>query len=132
MKDPFFVDVRDAALSHVLAAENKEAAGKRFFIVAYMADVEKIVKIIGEKFPQLSDGWPTRGVPKLVGDINPGNSPEVPILDFDNGRSVEVLGMTYKSLEESIVDTVTSRLKDGGLSGKSQKVHKRVITSSTV
>lgn len=98
----FFVDVRDIALSHVLAAEKEEAAGKRFFIVADKFSNKQIAEIIGEKFPQLKDRLPT-------GDaLKPGDFPEAGTPDFDNRRSVEVLGLTYRSLEESVVDTVKS------------------------
>lgn len=100
-KVPFFVDVRDVALSHVLAAEKKEAAGKRFFIVADKFCNKQIVEIIREKFPQLSDRLPTGTA------LEPGGFP-ARIPDFDNRRSVEVLGMTYRSVVESTVDTVKS------------------------
>lgn len=98
----FFVDVRDIALSHVLAAEKEEAAGKRFFIVADKFSNKQIAEIIGEKFPQLKDRLPT-------GDaLKPGDFPAAGTPNFDNRRSVEVLGLTYRSLEESVVDTVKS------------------------
>ena len=100
----FFVDVRDVALSHVLAAEKQEAAGKRFFIVADKFSNKQIAEIIAEKFPQLKDGLPT-------GDaLKSGDFPAAGTPGFDNRRSVEVLGLTYRSLEESVVDTVKSLL----------------------
>lgn len=98
----FFVDVRDVALCHVLAAEKKEAAGKRFFIVADKFCNKQIAEIICEKFPQLRDKLPT-GEALKSGDFPAAGTP-----DFDNSRSVDVLGITYRSLTESIVDTVKS------------------------
>lgn len=98
----FFVDVRDVALSHVLALEEKEAAGKRFLIAAGKFSNKRIAEIIGEKFPQLRDRLPTGEA------LKPGDFPAAGTSDLDNRRSVEVLGITYRSLEESVVDTVKS------------------------
>lgn len=98
----FFVDVRDVALSHVLAVEKKEAAGKRFVIVAGNFCNKQIVEIIGENFPQLRDRLPTGEA------LKPGDFPAAGKPDIDHRRSVEVLGMTYRSLADSIRDTVKS------------------------
>lgn len=96
----YFVDVRDAALSHVLAAEKEEAAGKRFLIAADKYCNKQIVEVIGKNFPQVRDLLPT-GLALNSGDFTASG-----MHDFDNRSSVEVLGMRYRSLEESIVDTV--------------------------
>lgn len=97
-----FVDVRDIALAHALAAEKPEAAGQRFFIVGERFCNKEIAEIIDENFPDLKDGLPTGEA------LRPGDFPEAGTADFDNRRSVEVLGMKYRSLKESIVDTVRS------------------------
>lgn len=97
-----FVDVREVALSHVLALEKKEAAGKRFVIVAGNFCNKQIVEIIGENFPKLRDRLPTGEA------LKPGDFPAAGKPDIDNRRSVEVLGMTYRSLADSIRDTVKS------------------------
>lgn len=60
LRYPFFVDIRDVALSHVLAAEKEEAAGKRLFIVADNFCYKQIAEIIGDMFPELSDKLPTK------------------------------------------------------------------------
>ncbi|MCJ1464135.1 methylglyoxal reductase (NADPH-dependent) gre2 [Pseudocyphellaria aurata] len=101
----FFVDSRDAAMSLVLAAEKEEAAGKRFLIVAGKYNDKQIMGIIGHKFPQFRQPrvyLPT-GEALETGNLS---APRVP--DFDNRRSVEVLGMRYRSLAESIEDAVKS------------------------
>ena len=98
----FFVDVRDVALAHVLAAEKDEAGGKRFFIVGGYFCNKEIAEIIGEGFPELKESLP-------IGDaLQPGDYPEEGMCDFDNARSKNVLGLTYRSLRECIVDTVKS------------------------
>lgn len=97
-----FVDVRDAALGHVLALQTEGAAGKRFFIVASHFSNKEIAEIIGKRFPELQGKLPTGEA------LTPGDYPAAGIYDFDNRRSVDVLGLTYQSLENSIVDTVKS------------------------
>ncbi|KAK3046072.1 methylglyoxal reductase (NADPH-dependent) gre2 [Extremus antarcticus] len=77
-----FVDVRDLAELHVKAAEVEGAANERFFVLA------------GE------------GLPKEEGEG--GGFPEGGVYKFDNGKSVKVLGAKYRTLEESVVDTVKS------------------------
>lgn len=99
LRSCFFVDVRDFALSHVLAAEKEEAAGERFVIVADKFCNKQMAEVISENFPDLSYRLPT-GEQLKSGDFPAGGTP-----DFDNRRSVEVLGMKYRSFTESIVDT---------------------------
>ncbi|MCJ1290332.1 methylglyoxal reductase (NADPH-dependent) gre2 [Xylographa carneopallida] len=98
-----WVDVRDIAFAHVLAAEKAEAANKRFFITAGYFSNKEIAEIVTENFPELKSKMPT-------GDaLTPGDYPEggVPY-SYDNSRAKEVLGLKFMSLKESIVDTVKS------------------------
>ena len=97
-----FVDVRDVALAHVLAAEKDEAGGKRFFIVSGRFCNKEIAKIIADAFPQLKANLPQGGA------LKSGDYPEKGTYGFDDGRSRSVLGLTYRPLRESIVDTVKS------------------------
>lgn len=97
-----FEDVRDLALAHVLAAEKPEAGNKRFFTVGGHFCNKEIAEIIGQEFSQLKANLPT-------GDaLKPGDFPEKGTYGFDDSRSKNVLGLTYRSLRESIVDTVMS------------------------
>lgn len=82
----FFVDARDIALCHVLASEKKEAAGKRFLIVADKFCNKQIAEIIGEMFPLLRDRLPTGEA------LETSDFPATGMPDFDNSGSVEVLG----------------------------------------
>ena len=93
-----WVDVRDLALAHVKAIEVPEAAGKRFFLTAGYFSNYDIARIIQENFPKLADKLPEHmesDLPKDVWGIN-------------NSRSKEVLGITYRPLKDSVVDTVKS------------------------
>jgi nucleoside-diphosphate-sugar epimerase len=96
-----WVDVRDLALAHVLAAEKEEAASKRFFIVTGYFSNKEIAQIVAKDYPQYKDGLPTKDTPG-------GDYPEGGVYKFNNTRSKEVLGLTYRSLDDSIKDTVKS------------------------
>jgi nucleoside-diphosphate-sugar epimerase len=97
-----FVDVRDIALAHVLAVEKPEAAGKRFFITNGNFCNREIVDIVKEEFPEYRELLPT-------GDaVKPGDWPEEGVPGWINTQSLEVLGVTYRPLKESIIDTVKS------------------------
>ncbi|KAI1812304.1 hypothetical protein GGS20DRAFT_30020 [Poronia punctata] len=97
-----FVDVRDLALGHVLAMEKPEAGGKRFFMVGGKFSNKEIAEIVADEFPELREKVP-------VGDaLKPGDYPPHGSYGFDNSRSREVLGLTYRPLKDSIVDAVKS------------------------
>ncbi|KAL4961548.1 uncharacterized protein BDV14DRAFT_192236 [Aspergillus stella-maris] len=97
-----WVDVRDLALAHVLAIEKPEAGGKRFLVSPGQYSNREIAEIIAEEFPELRDGLPS-------GDaLKGGDFPPTGWYGYDSSKSVEVLGVTYRSFKECIVDTVDS------------------------
>jgi len=96
-----WTDVRELALAHVKAAELEDAGGKRFFITAGHFSNNEIVEIIRDAYPNLEDKLPVKDAPS-------GRYPEGGVYNFDNSRSKEVLGLKYRSLKESVLDTVKS------------------------
>ena len=96
-----WVDVRDLALAHVKAAELPEAANKRFFVTAGYFSNEEVADIIRDKYPELKDKVPAKGT-------KGGEYPSEGVFKYNNSRTKEVLGIEFRSLEESIVDTVKS------------------------
>ncbi|GAB7334843.1 hypothetical protein MBLNU13_g06751t1 [Cladosporium sp. NU13] len=96
-----WVDVRDLADAHVAAIEKDEAANKRFFITAGYFSNKEIAQIIEKNYPQYKDGLPTASTPG-------GDYPSEGIYKYNNKRAIEVLGIKFKSLEESVKDTVKS------------------------
>ncbi|OAL32107.1 hypothetical protein AYO20_08045 [Fonsecaea nubica] len=98
-----WVDVRDVALAHVKALEVPEAGGKRFLTTAGHYSNADIAQIIKQRFPDLADKLPD----KIESD-RPQDC-----YQYDNSRSKEVLGLKYRSLEDSVVDTVKSLLAVG-------------------
>ena len=97
-----WVDVRDLALAHVKAAELPAAANKRFFITAGYFSNKEIVEIVREAYPDLASKLPSKDT---KGGEFPGPDK---IYGYDNKRTVEVLGIKFRSLKESIIDTVKS------------------------
>ncbi|EXJ57963.1 dihydroflavonol-4-reductase [Cladophialophora yegresii CBS 114405] len=98
-----WVDVRDVALAHVKALEVPEAGGKRFFVTAGHYSNADIAGIIKKNFPHLAD--------KLPAEIKSDKPADV--YDIDNSRSKQMLRLKYRTLEESITDTVKSLLEVG-------------------
>jgi nucleoside-diphosphate-sugar epimerase len=96
-----WVDVRDLALAHVKAIEVPEAADKRFFITAGYFSNKEICEIIRKNFPEYEKELPGK-------DVKGGDYPEAGIYKYDNSRTVNVLGIKFRGLEESIVDLVRS------------------------
>lgn len=96
-----WVDVRDLALGHVRAMELPEAANKRFFIAANYFSNKEICEIIRKNFPEYQNNLPTV-------DIKGGDYPKEGLYKFDNSRTSRMLGIKFRSLDESIIDLVKS------------------------
>lgn len=95
-----WVDVRDVALAHVLAAETAGAAGHRFIAAAGPYTNHEVAKIIQTKMPQLADKMPGQiTLPKSSGGLT-----------LDTAPAKEILGIEFGSLERAVVDTVNSLL----------------------
>ncbi|PSN65150.1 dihydroflavonol-4-reductase [Corynespora cassiicola Philippines] len=98
-----WVDVRDVALAHVRAIEVAEAAGKRFLAASGPFSNAQIAKIVKENVPELKGQLPdTIEVPK-----------EKPGYVIDTTPAREILGISFRSLQESVIDTVQSLMKVG-------------------
>lgn len=100
----FWIDVRNCAEAHIAAFEKPEAANKRFFVTAGYFSNREIMQIIKKNFPQYKN-LPNDSTP---GGDYPEGSPEKGLYKYNNKRSVDILGLKYKTLEQSIIDTVKS------------------------
>lgn len=98
-----WVDVRDVALAHVRAIEVPEAAGKRFLASAGPYSNAQLGRIVQDNFPQLAD--------KLPEEIKVADGPAS--FRIDTTPLHEILGISFRPLEETVVDTVKSLLKVG-------------------
>ncbi|PWY70074.1 ketoreductase [Aspergillus eucalypticola CBS 122712] len=99
-----WVDVRDVALAHVRAIEVPEAGGQRFFVTAGYYTNKEIADVVRESLPELEDKLPSKDIPSDF---------PADIYGYDNKRSVDVLGIQYRTLKESIADTAKSLLSIG-------------------
>lgn len=93
-------DVRDVATAHVAAMTTPGAAGKRYLVLADGPTISwlGVADTLHARFGALAAKAPTEEVP---GD-------ELPPLVIHNERSKSELGMTYRSAEDTIVETVES------------------------
>ncbi|KAK6543643.1 methylglyoxal reductase (NADPH-dependent) gre2 [Orbilia ellipsospora] len=89
-----YVDVRDVADAHIRALQVEEAKGQRFLNVGGIFTWAEVVGILKEAFPD-------RTYPEI-----PTTSP--PTLSFNNKKSIDVLGLNYISLKDSVLATVES------------------------
>jgi nucleoside-diphosphate-sugar epimerase len=99
-----WVDVRDVALAHVKAIEVPEAGGQRFFITAGYFSNKDIVDIVRDTHPEMESKLPPKD--------SPGDFPDK-IYEYDNSKSLQVLGLQYHKFKETVSDTVDSLLAVG-------------------
>ncbi|KAJ6096999.1 NAD dependent epimerase/dehydratase [Penicillium sp. IBT 16267x] len=107
-----FVDVRDAARSHVDALENPSAANQRILLISGLITPQLVVNIIRKNFPTLANRVP-KGNPSqiLPSNINPTG--------WDMRVSLGILAdgakegkWDYIDLETSVIDTVKSMIEN--------------------
>lgn len=104
-----WVDVRDVAEAHVAAFEKPEAANKRFFVTAGYYSNRDICQAIKKNFPELKD-LPSDSTP---GGDYPEGTPGKGMYGYNNKRSIEILGLNYRTLEQSMIDCIKSFQKKG-------------------
>ncbi|KAI1372576.1 putative NADPH-dependent methylglyoxal reductase GRE2 [Hypoxylon crocopeplum] len=91
-----FIDVRDCARAHLLAATLPEAAGKRWFTVAGELSNQHLANVLREALPEKRDVIPI-GDPENTGKPEGWYGTSAP-------EVTEVLGLTYRPVEETIKD----------------------------
>ncbi|KAH7202695.1 uncharacterized protein BKA55DRAFT_587751 [Fusarium redolens] len=98
-----WIDVRDLAVAHVKAMEAQLTArgNRRYLLTEGYFTNQDICKIIGRLFPEYQDA-----LPSCEGEA--GGYPKEGVYGFNNSRATEELGLRYRTLEESVVDTVRS------------------------
>ncbi|KAI9873719.1 MAG: methylglyoxal reductase (NADPH-dependent) gre2 [Pleopsidium flavum] len=97
-----FADVRDVAKAHRLAYESSQAANQRFFITSGSYSYQMVCDVIRKNFPELKDRTP-------AGKQGSGLGAEV--YKVSNEKAKKELGLSFRSLEETIVDTVRRLLE---------------------
>ncbi|KAE8415029.1 hypothetical protein BDV36DRAFT_311279 [Aspergillus pseudocaelatus] len=98
-----WVDVRDVAQAHLRAYEISEAGGERFFICAGNYSYQQIADILREKVPEVKNRVPLGRPGSGFGGAE--------LYTPDAGKSQRILGLRYRGLEESVVDSAYAFLE---------------------
>lgn len=119
------VDVRDVANAHILAGFNPHAQG-RFIVNAGTSSLLQMAQILRQKFPKYPlpktelPKWLVKLVAPLVAGVsrefiskNVGYS-----ISFDNARSKEILGLSYRDLNVTLWEHFDQMIKDGLLKSR--------------
>ncbi|GAV47704.1 hypothetical protein ZYGR_0H05500 [Zygosaccharomyces rouxii] len=93
-----FIDVRDVARAHLIALQKESATDQRICVFKSTFGSQDILDILNARFPEL------RG--KISSGPNPGKGDQTPSCSYDSSFSDEILGFEFKTLEESVYDTV--------------------------
>ena len=96
-----WADVRDVAEAHLLAYESPEAANQRFLVTAGNFSYQTICDVLNQ-MPELQGKVP-------VGQTGSGLGADVYGVDAQKSR--KVLGLKYRSFDETVKDAARSLLK---------------------
>lgn len=99
----YWVDVRDVARCHIVALTEPAAANKRFIVTAGPFCNRDIVGIIREAFPDIKSLPPS--------NATGGDYPEDGLYNVDASSVVDTLGVSWTTLEKTVVDTIESLQK---------------------
>ncbi|GMR39090.1 hypothetical protein PMAYCL1PPCAC_09285, partial [Pristionchus mayeri] len=129
------VDVRDVAEAHVRALERSDTDGERILVTAspsaWFADIARWLK---KGFARYGYGITTWECPNWVlklyaaSGIDPQSKAVVgrlgPELRFDNSKSIRLLGLDYRRVENAVKEMMHSMIDQGML--KATKKYKRM------
>lgn len=93
----YYIDVRDAAETHIIAMTNDGLDNKRCFSVAGISNEQLILDTLRKIRPELKDKL-------LVG--NPGSFSVKNFAQFDNSETLRLLNIKYLTFEQMIGETV--------------------------
>ncbi|KAE8372511.1 hypothetical protein BDV26DRAFT_297791 [Aspergillus bertholletiae] len=101
-RNVLWVDVRDVALAHVRAIQVDKAGGHRFFVTAGYFTNKELAQHIAQGRPELRSCLPPIDAFSALGDH---------VYQYNNTKSVDILGLRYRPLKETALDTVDSLLR---------------------
>ncbi|WP_202918497.1 NAD-dependent epimerase/dehydratase family protein [Streptomyces cavernae] len=105
-------DVREVAAAHIAAAENPDAEGRYIVAAKDMISFHQMSRIILDRFPRTLrlprhglPHWPVRVLGPAFGLTQDYIRKHLGIrFPVDNHRSVSELGITYRPIEETLID----------------------------
>ncbi|KAJ7598455.1 D-lactaldehyde dehydrogenase [Mycena floridula] len=96
-----WVDVRDVAAAHALSLEKEAAGGERFIISAGPMVWQDIIDMANSLEPSPIPSYKLgKGIPGT------GSNPEENERRYNSTKSVRILGIKYRSMEEMVRDTL--------------------------
>ncbi len=106
------VDVREVADAHIAAAENPDAKGRYIVAAQTMTSFHEMARIIRTRYPRdlrlprtALPHWPVRVLGPAFGLTQDYIRKHLGIrFRVDNSRSVHELGLTYRPIEETVLD----------------------------
>lgn len=106
------VDVREVADAHIAAAENPDAKGRYIVAAATMTSFHEMSRIIRARYPRdlrlprtALPHWPVRVLGPAFGLTQDYIRRHLGIrFRVDNSRSVSELGITYRPIEQTVLD----------------------------
>ncbi|MGW2569040.1 NAD-dependent epimerase/dehydratase family protein [Streptomyces sp. NPDC001537] len=106
------VDVRDVADAHIAAAEQPEARGRYILAAETMTSFHDMARIIRTRYPRdlrlprtRLPHWPVRVLGPAFGLTQDYIRGHLGIrFEVDNSRSVRELGISYRPIEETVLD----------------------------
>ena len=115
------VDVRDVAAMHLDAMTAPEAAGQRFIATGPFQWMIETARIMHEQMGDEASNVPTREVPDFIFKAVARFKPDLRLLTRQLGRRIDfswekaerLLGWTPRPVEESIVDSAESLMREG-------------------
>jgi nucleoside-diphosphate-sugar epimerase len=109
-------DVREVAAAHIAAAENPEAEGRYIVAAPTMTSFHDMARIIRRRYPRdlrlprtALPHWPVRVLGPAFGLTQDYIGKHLGIrFRVDNSRSLRELGLTYRPIEETVLDHYAS------------------------
>ena len=106
------VDVRDVADAHIAAAENADAHGRYILASERMASFADMARVLRGRYPRnlrlprtRLPHWPVRVLGPAFGLTQDYIRKHLGIrFEVDNGRGVRELGVSYRPIEETVLD----------------------------
>jgi nucleoside-diphosphate-sugar epimerase len=116
------VDVRDVADAHIAAAERPDAKGRYILAAETMTSFQDMARIIRTRHPRglriprtALPHWPVRVLGPAFGLTQDYIRKHLGIrFRVDNSRSVRELGITYRPVEETVLDHYQTWLRQRG------------------
>lgn len=106
------VDVRDVADAHIAAAENPDAHGRYILAAPTMTSFHDMSRILRAEYPRdlrlprtRLPHWPVRVLGPAFGLTQDYIRKHLGIrFEVDNSRSIDELGLTYRPIEQTVLD----------------------------